>query len=214
MTRATVSTLASLVPLLFAHAAAAQVYYGGYNLGPDYGAMIQQQLQQQQQMNQQMEQQAQAVVAQAMQNPECQARYREYLAGGGTLPYAQFAYQYVATAGFSSDGIARFRRSEADNQRREANALAGVRDAEAATGAALAERSEHFADNQRQAGDNLRGNGNWIDPNDGSRRTLSYLGENAAYTDPQSGRVYQRDVHGNYFVQGADGLWYPMAPAR
>lgn len=200
--------------LLFADAAGAQVSYGGYDLGPDYGAMIRQVQQQQQAMNWQMQQQMQAVVAQAMQNPDCQAKYRAHLAQGGTLPYAQFAYQYAATAGFTPDGLARFHAGEADNQRREAAAYAGLRQAEANSAAALAENAQHHAAGQHDLGETLAGNAGWIDPHDGERKSLSYLGDDTAYTDPHSGRVYRRDASGQYYAQGADGLWYAMTPAR
>jgi hypothetical protein len=213
MNRRTASLLAPIV-LLVAGSAGAQVMYGGYNLGPDYGAMIQQEQQKQQVMNAQMQQQAQSIVAQAMQSPECQQMYRRHLAQGGTLSFPQFAYQYVATGRFSAEGIARYRRSEGDNQRREAAAWAGVRAAEEGSAAAMQENSDHYARGQDEAGEVLRGNSSWVDPNDGQRRALSYTGENAAYTDPASGRVYQRDASGQYYVQGADGLWYPMTPAR
>lgn len=45
--------------------AQAQTYYGGYNLGPDYGAMVQQQLQQMQRQDMQMQSTAGQIARQA-----------------------------------------------------------------------------------------------------------------------------------------------------
>ena len=203
----------SAAALLAANGATAQVTYGGYDLGPDYGAMIQQTLQQQQAQNAQMQQMEQAVVQRAMQDPNCAALYRQHQAQGGTLSYAQFAYQYAATGGFTQEGIARYRNAEYDNQRRERDAWNGYRGAQDARGAAQQSWMDGYAHDQNEAGEVLRGNTSWVDPTSGETRALSYTGANA-YTDPQSGRQYRRDDNGQYYVQGADGLWYPMTPAR
>lgn len=202
------------VALLAAGAASAQVSYGGYNLGPDYGAMIQQQQAQQQLMNQRMQQQQNAIVQQAMQNPDCQAKYRQHLAQGGRLSYEQFAYQYVATGGFSSEGLARYRQSEQQSQQREAAAWQGVRQAEAARGQAQQQYADGYRRNQAEAGEVLRGNSSWVDPTTGQQRALPYLGPNGGYTDPRTGQRYWRDANGQYFVQAGNGGWYPMNPAR
>lgn len=199
--------------LLAANAATAQVYYGGYDLGPDYGAMIQQTLQQQQARNAAMQQMEQAIVQRAMQDPNCAAMYRQHQAQGGMLPYAQFAYQYAATGGFTPDGIARYRSSEQDNQRREQAAWGGYRAAQDERGAAQQTHMDGYAHNQNEAGEVLRGNTSWVDPTSGETRALSYTGA-YAYTDPASGRQYRRDTSGQYYAQGADGLWYAMTPAQ
>jgi hypothetical protein len=205
--------LLSITILLAADGAVAQVSYGGYDLGPDYGAMIQQTFQQQQMQNAQMQQMEQAIVQRAMQDPNCAAMYRQHQAQGGTLSYAQFAYQYAATGGFTPEGIARYRGVEADNQRKERDAWNGYRGAQDARAAAQQAWRDGYAHDQNEAGEVLRGNTSWVDPATGETRALSYTGANA-YTDPQSGREYRRDDSGRYYVQGADGLWYPMTPAQ
>jgi len=207
------TTMFAAAALLAANAATAQVYYGGYNLGPDYGAMIQQTLQQQQMQNAQMQQMEQAVVQRTMQDPNCAAMYRQHQAQGGTLSYAQFAYQYAATGGFTPEGLARFRSSERDNQRREHEAWAGYRSAQDERGAAQQAYMDGYARNQNEAGEVLRGNTSWVDPMSGETRALSYVGPNT-YADPATGRQYRRDDSGQYYVQGADGLWYAMTPSR
>jgi len=210
-------TIRTLLPgaiaVLASNAAIAQVYYGGYNLGPDYGAMIQQTLQQQQARNAEMQQMEQAIVAHTMQDPNCAAMYRQHQAQGGTLSYAQFAYQYAATGGFTPEGTARYRASEQDNQRREQNALAGYRAAQNQRGAAQQARMDGYAHDQNEAGEVLRGNTSWVDPISGETRALSYTGPDT-YADPATGRQYRRDDSGQYYAQGADGLWYAMTPAQ
>ena len=196
-----------------ASCASAQVYYGGYNLGPDYGAMVQQQLQQGQVLDAQIQQAQQAAVQRTMQDPNCAARYREHLAAGGQLSYAQFAYQYAATGGFSAEGMARYRSSEQANQQRERAAWNGYRSAQDQRGAVQQEYANGYARNQNEAGEVMRGNSAWIDPLSGQTRELSYIGANA-YSDPQTGQQYRRDDYGRYYVQGSDGLWYAMTPGQ
>jgi hypothetical protein len=155
----------------------------------------------------------QAIVACAIEDPNCATMYRQHETQGGTLSYEQFAYQYAATGGFTTDGIARYRSSEQDNQRREQNAWAGYREAQDQRGAVQQAYMDGYAHDQDEAGEVLRGNTSWVDPISGETRALSYTGSNT-YADPATGRRYRRDESGQYDAQGADGLWYAMTPAR
>lgn len=196
-----------------AGAAQAQVHYGGYDLGPDYGAMLQEAQRQQEAMNRQMRAQEAAIVQQAMQSPDCQMKYRQHLAEGGTMPFAQFAWQYAATGGMTPGGAAAFMRAERANQQAERQAWQGYRNAQVERAAAQAEYSAGYARNQAEAGEVMQGNTRWIDPADGQARALPYIGPDG-YTDPASGRRYARDAQGQYWTLGNDGLWYAMTPAR
>lgn len=202
----------SFLAAVFAQAATAQVYQGGYNLGPDYGAMIQQVLQQQAQASAQMQQRTQAMVEQVMQDPRCQAMYQQHRVEGGALSFPDFAYQYLATAGFSGPGIARYQQVEMDNQRREFAAHAGVRQAEQNLADAIADGNERRNENQREFREVLGGNRTWV-TQDGTRISLPYGGDAVPYTD-QNGYLYQRDANGQYYMRDLSGTWYPMAPAR
>lgn len=212
--RTLLACIAALSALAAAPQAGAQVMYGGYNLGPDYGAMVQQALQRQAAMNQQMQQQQQAIVQRTMANPDCQAKYRQHLAQGGRMSYPDFAYQYAATGGFTAQGMAVYRQSEAANQQREAAAAQGLRQAQAARGQAQQAYAAGYARNQAEAGEVLRGNSSWVDPASGQRRALPYLGPNGGYQDPQTGQRFWRDANGQYYAQAPHGAWYPMAVAR
>ncbi|HVH33495.1 MAG TPA: hypothetical protein VM847_05230 [Tahibacter sp.] len=202
-----------LVQLLGAAAAPAQVYQSGYNLGPDYGAMLQQQLQQSAALSQQMQTAEQQLVQQVMQNPDCLAKYQQHRAMGGQLGYPQFAYQYAATAGFSSDGIARFRAAEQRNQQAEQHSRQGYRQAQDQRAQAQQAYADGYAANQAEAGRVLQGNSSWVDPATGQTQSLAYAGQNVS-VDPATGRTYYRDDSGQYYVRGDDGLWYAMTPAR
>ena len=194
--------------------ASAQVMYGGYNLGPDYGAMLKQAQAQQAVTNQQMQQQQNAIIQRTMANPDCQAKYQQHIAQGGRLSYPQFAYQYAATGGFSAQGMANYRQSESANQQREAAAAKGLRQAQAARGQAQQQYAAGYARNQAEAGEVLRGNSSWVDPSNGQQRALPYMGPNGGYQDPQTGQRYWRDGNGQYFAQASNGGWYPMTVAR
>lgn len=180
---------------------AAQVMYGGYNLGPDYGSMIQEQLQRGQAMQYQMQQKQQQIVTQVMQDPRFQAKYRQYRAQGGQMSPQQYAYNYAATAGYTPDGINRFRKIEGDNQRREGQALRGLRQAEGARGQAQMDYSYGYQRNNNEFGNLLRGNSTYVAPN----------GQNYVLPHTQPGQV-QRDYNGNAFVMDNRGQYYMYTP--
>jgi len=203
----------ALLQLLGACTADAQVFQGGYDLGPDFGAMIEQQLQQGNQLAAQMREQEQQIVQQLMQNPDCVARYQQHVAAGGGLSFPQFAYQYAATAGFSNDGIARFRDNERRNLEGERRAWAGYRGAQDQRAITQNGYAEGYFANQVEAGNVLQGNSSWIDPASGQNRALAYSGQNTI-VDPATGQTFYRDDSGQYYALGSDGLWYPMTPGR
>lgn len=179
----------------------------------DFDAMIRQQLQAGQALSMQMQQAEQQIVQQVMQNPDCQAKYRQHLAAGGTLSYPQFAYQYAATGGFTPGGIANFRRSEQANQAAEQAAWNGYRGAQDQRAAAQAGYAESYYAGQAEQGRVMQGQSTWVDPTSGQSYALSYLGGNA-YVDPNTGRQFLRDDGGQFYAQGPDGRWYPMTPSR
>jgi hypothetical protein len=187
--------------------------YGGYNLGPDYGAMLNRMLEQDRQLGERIRQSEQNVVQEAMQNPVCQAAYQQHLAAGGRMPYPNFAYQCAATGGFTPDGIQRFQQSEAANRAREMQALQGLRQAEQNRGAAQQNYTEGYFRNQQEAGNVLRGNGTWFDPTVG-QVVLPYLQPGVPQYDANTGQTYVMDPYGNYFARTAAGYWYQITPAR
>ena len=191
----------------------ALLFGAGTAAAQDFDAMIRQQLQAGQALSMQMQQAEQQIVQQVMQNPDCQAKYQQHLASGGTLSYPQFAYQYAATGGFTPGGIARFRAGEQANQAAEQAAWNGYRGAQDQRAAAQNAYAEGYSNNQAEAGRVMQGQSTWVDPASGQSYALSYLGGNA-YVDPNSGRQFVRDGNGQFYTQGPDGGWYPMNPSR
>lgn len=194
--------------------ASTQVYYNGYDIGPDYGAMLNQQLQRSQQLDREMQARTADIVQRTMQNPDCYAKYQQHLAQGGTLSYPQFAYQYAATGGFTPDGIQRYRASERQNQQKEHQAWQDWQRAQRERGQAQQQYADGYSRNQNQAGDVLQGRSWWIDPTTGQRQSLAYIGPNQGYVDHQTGNRYWRDEAGRYAVQTPNGQWYWMIPTQ
>lgn len=161
-------------------------------------------------MNQQMAGVERQVVAQAMNDPRCAAMYRDHRMQGGMLTPEQFAYQYAATGGFTPQGMANYRSSEAANQAGERAAWQGLQQAQAARGAAQAEHSAHFSANQQEAGRSLMGQTTWIEPTYGISAALPQtMPPSSVYQDPHSGRTFGTDASGNMFLWD-QGWWRPM----
>ena len=198
------------VVLAFAAApAVAQVTYNGWNLGPDYGAMADAVERQRAAQMQQMRQVEGQIVQQAMQDPVCQAHYRQHLAQGGQTPWPAFAYQCAATGRFSPEGMQAFRQNELRNQQAEQQRAMALRETERARGAAQRQWMDGYARNQAEAGRVMQGQGSWTDPRTGQQHALPYMGAQVS-RDPSTGRVFARDAQGQQYLLGQDGLWYPM----
>lgn len=199
------TTLAAAVLCAAAGSAAAQ----------DYQAMIQQSMARMNAIVGQAEQRVHLAVQQRMHDPAVQAAWQQYVARSGGRPamnYPTFTYQYIYTNGFSSSGIAHMRANEAGIQQREAAAWQGLRQAEAARAAAQQGQRDAYFAGQQEAGRGLMGQSTYVAPN-GYRLQLPHTW--AANTTVQhDGHTYHVDAGGRYHVRGADGWWYPLAPAR
>jgi hypothetical protein len=207
-------TLLPLAPAQAQAQAQAQVNYNGWNLGPDYSAMLRESQRQDALLTQRLQQQQMQVVQQVSQDPRAQALYRQHLARGGQLSFPQFAYQYAATGGFTPEGIARYRRSEAYNQRREHEAWAGLMQAEQDRSAAMLGLQESYGRGQYNAGLNLQGQASYIDPTNGTTRQLPYLQPGTVSRDLHTGQPFMMDQNGHYMAQAQNGTWYYLQPGR
>ncbi len=189
----------------------AQVTYGGYNLGPDYGAMIQRQQEIMRQQQQQMQGHEQQIVAQVMQDPRFGAMYQQHRAQGGQSSPQQFAYWLAATRWGSRDGVAAFQHNERQNHQREYNAFRGVQGAEAARGQAQMGWSNGYHRNNQEFGRTLQGNSTYVAPN-GQSHVLPHTQPGVVQRDHQ-GRAFVMDNRGQYYVYTPYG-WQPMRPAH
>lgn len=190
--------------------APAQVMYNGWNVGPDYGAMIDQVNRERHAQTMAMQQLMNRIVGEAMQDPACQSAYRQHQARGGGMAYPDFAFLCAATNRFDPEGIRQFRMMEAQNQSAEARQLAALRLAEHHRGRAQRGLADGDAAGQGDAGDVMQGNSTWTDPRTGQRVVLPYLGGPIS-RDPATGRFYGRDPQGRQYALGPDGLWYPLS---
>ena len=181
----------------------------------DYNAMIQQSMARMNAIVGQAEQQVSQVVQQRMHDPAVQAAWQQYVARSGGRPamnYPTFTYYHVYTNGFSSAGTAHMRANEAGIQQREAAAWQGLRQAEAARGAAQQGQRDAYAANQQEAGRQLLGQSTYVAPN-GYRLQLPHTWQPNTTVQHQ-GQTYRVDAAGRYHVLAGNGWWYPLSPGR
>lgn len=183
----------------------------------DYGAMVQQQMAQMNQNIARGQQMVNSIVQQRMHDPQVQAAYRQHMAqaaasGRAPMDYPSFTYYYVYTAGYSAQGMAHMRGTEAGIQAREQAAWQGVRQAEANRAAAQQGQRDGYFANQAEAGRGLMGQSTWRAP-DGSARVLPHTWQPNT-THMHQGQAYHVDGGGQYWIRGQDGYWYPLAAGR
>lgn len=190
-----------------------QVYYGGYNLGPDYGAMAQQSMARLNNIVKQAEQRAEEAVQNLMKMPEVQARYQHYRQAGGNLSFHQYATWFAATAGGTPEGIRRYLNNEKDIQSKEKAAYEGYRKAQRDASEAMTQGHQRFFENQREMGNVIAGNMTYVDQS-GQKFTLPYT-QPGYHTDPGTGTVFHLDRYGRYhYMQNNSGWWIPLQPGR
>ncbi|HEY2783680.1 MAG TPA: hypothetical protein VGJ05_01790 [Fimbriiglobus sp.] len=164
-------------------------------------------------MNTQIASQTQSIIGRNLNDPRVQAAYRQHLAQGGRYTPQQFAYMYAATAGFTPNGIANFRATEARNRSAELYALNGYRQAQAARGQAQLNYMNGFHHNNNEFGNLLRGNTTYTNPYTGSSYVLPHTLQTGQYYRDSSGNVFQMDARGNYSML-RNGWWYPLNGGR
>lgn len=182
-----------------------QVYYGGYNLGPDYGQMANQMMAQMNNTVRLAEQRAQEAVEKAMQDPRCKAMYQQHLQQGGRTSLRDFAYWYVATAGGTSEGARRYMNNELNNQSKEKAAVQGLWNAQQQSKQAIAAWQQGYYHNQAEAGNIMSGNKTYTDQN-GQQHVLPYL-QPGYYRNPQTGVLFHLDQFGRYHMRDTNGYW-------
>jgi hypothetical protein len=201
--------------VLAATAAAMLVLAAASAFAQDYGAMVQQQMQAMNANIARGQQMVHQAVQQRMHDPQVQAAYRQYAAQYGGRPpmdYPTFTYNWIYTAGFSAQGIAHARSVEARNQAGERAAWQGVQQAQAERAQAQQAQRDGYSRHQQEAGRGLMGQSTYLAPN-GAPLVLPHTWQRNTVHDYQ-GQRYRVDASGQYFVLGANGWWYPLAPGR
>lgn len=200
---------AALAVAAYSAPASAQVMYGGYNLGPDYGAMIRQQQALAAQQQQQMMAQQQQIVAQVMQLPHFQQMYYQYRSQGGHLSPQQYAVEYAARGRFTEDGMRNFQNSRNQIEANDRRAMEGYRAAEENRRRAQQQYMDGGNAIAQERGYGLSGRGTYVGP-DGGGRVMSYMQPGQIQTDAQGNR-YVMNNQGQYFMATPNG-WVPMQP--
>jgi hypothetical protein len=178
----------------------------------DYGAMIQQQMAAMNANLARGQQQINQMVQQRMQDPAVQRAWSRYLQSTGGRPamdYPTFTYNYIYTNGFSAEGVAHARRTEAGIQQREQASVQALRQAERERGQAQQGLNDSYHARQQEAGRQLTGQSTYIAP-DGQALVLPHTWQrNGTYR--HQGQTYHVDGNGQYHVLASNGWWYPLA---
>lgn len=153
------------------------------------------------QMNGAMQQQYQNQYAQLMQNPRFQQMYQQHRMQGGQMSVQQFAYNYMATGGFTNEGMRNYQNSRNQIERQQMEGMQGLRNAEAARAQAQQQYANGYYRNQQEAGRQLQGNSTYTGAN----------GQQYVLPHTQPG-VVQRDQNGNAFVMDNSGRYYQYTP--
>lgn len=189
-----------------------QVYYGGYNLGPDYSAMLNQAIAQQNAAVRGAEQRANQAIENAMNDPRCKAMYQQHVQQGGRSSLRDFAYWYCATNGGDPAAARRYMESERGNQNKEQNAWRGLQNAQEENRKAIAGWQEGYRQNQNEMGNIMTGKATYVDPN-GQRHVLPYT-QPGMYRDANTGNVYGLDQYGRYFMRDMNGYWVELQQGK
>jgi hypothetical protein len=188
-----------------------------------YDQQIQQSMQQLNQIVNQGQQQVDASVQQAMQDPNIQLRYQQYQQdaqqqGIQSYDFYTYTYYYLATQGFSQQGIAAWQANETANNAKVQDAYQGYQGAVESYKNTVAEGQQHVYENQWEMGNVIVGNSTWTDPSTGTPYTLPYLGvqPGQSWYDSVSGYYFMYNPYnqqnGQYYIS-PDGQYYqPMNP--
>lgn len=167
-----------------------------------YDGMLQQALRQSQNLTNQMNSQLGGMLQQAMQNPQIQAGYQQYVAqmqqrGQPPMDFQTYAYYYMYTNGFSSGGIAHMQNVERGNQQAEMQSWRGLQDAQRNRADAMQQNRDHYFQNQQEAGRGLTGQSTYYGQG-GFQTQLPHTWQNNSYQQYQ-GNWYYVDQGGRYF---------------
>jgi hypothetical protein len=179
----------------------------------DYDAMLRQQIQLMNANIARGQQMVENNVRQRMADPQVQAGYRQYLAqmraaGQPAMDYPTYTYNWIYTNGYSAQGIAHARATEAGIANAERAKVQQLREAEAQRGAAQQQQRDGYARNQQEAGRQLTGQSTYLAPN-GSPVVLPHTWQpNTQHL--HQGQTYRVDASGQYQVLAADGWWVPL----
>lgn len=157
-------------------------------------------------LNAAMAQSQSRIVAQVLQSPDFQAKYQAFLSQGGQASPEQYALEYARFGGFTPEGIARARASDAADAEKIGNAVQDMRQAEGDSADALAGAAASADRRASAVGNLLSGVAPMINPLNGQSTLMPTTGP-LATSDPASGQTFVRDPdNGNMFAQTPQGF--------
>jgi hypothetical protein len=188
-----------------------------------YDQQIQQHMQQLNQIITEGDQQVDASVQQAMQDPAIQLRYQQYMQqtqeqGIKAYDFYTYTYYFLATNGFSGQGVATWQASEAANNAKVQQAYQGYQGAVESYRNTVTEGQQHFYENQLEFGNVVAGNSTWTDPSTGTTYTLPYTGVQSgqSWYDPGSGMYFwynpYNQLEAQYYISPDGQYFQPMGP--
>jgi hypothetical protein len=208
--RRSLAAVFALALSLSATPAFAQMQYGGYDIGPDYGAMLDEALRRNHQFTLELQERERQVTEQAMADPECRRLYEAHQQQGGQLPYPNFAYLCWATQYFTPGGIAYFQQTEQDNWKKEHLALIDLRKMEAIRGGAQNDLNTTIGNNLVDLGTTTADRDAYYDPWSSQTVYLPQFSQpNQPFWDQQTQRYYTMDAGGTYLVWNGNA-WQPI----
>jgi hypothetical protein len=176
--------------------------YGDFT-GLDISGMYNQQVQQ---TNSYFQNQTQQMVQANMANPQVQYAYQQYLARGGQGSFAEFAYSYAATGGFSQQGMRNYYQTSQSINAQQQNAWNGYQQAQQQSQQALQGWQNGYSRNQSEAGYNLNNQATYSTPN--GPQVLNYNNQPGYYQ--VQGQTYYMDPGGNYYYVHPNGSAQPI----
>jgi hypothetical protein len=166
-------------------------------------------------------QRGQQAVAQMIQNrmndPAVQQAYREHQASGspyGRMSFYQFTYNYMATRGFTPDGIQHWNRVQRQINMNDANAIRGYLENQRRQGEELQRHRDQSETRIHEGrGDAISGNTAYHAPN-GQQVYLPYTAQPGDTYIDQSGNTYMMTQYKYYVVTDPWGRTYQTSPVR
>ncbi len=184
----------------------------------DYNAMMRESQAEMNRIMAQGQQRLDSMVQQRMRDPAVQAGYRQHLAqmqasGRPALDFPTYTSQYIATRGFTADGMRDAQAANAGMQAKERAAWQGLQQAQAQRAQAQQTQRDGYFQQQQEAGRQLMGNSTYaVSPEASGGSTVQLPHTWAANSTHQhQGNTYRVDASGNYHVLGANGWWYPVS---
>lgn len=145
----------------------------------------------------------------AMNDPQIQMAYQQFVAQGGQQDFATWALNYKWTNGYTPGGVANAYATQNDNTAAIQDSWNGYQGAVNNYNNAYAGMQNGFARNQNLAGMNIQGRTMYTDPT-GAQVGLSYMPNAGTMVNPQNNWTYAPNGNGAYTAYDPNGYGHQM----